>query len=92
MSLPKASTEADILQEIVAPTEADLPPDSARALLRFKFPAATSRTIRRLLRENNRGTIVAADRVLLERYLRVGQMVDLLHAKARLSLNKHRGK
>ena len=90
--MPATATEADILEELVAPTEADLPPDSARALLRFKFPAATLRTIRRLLRENNRGTIDAPDRVLLERYLRVGQMLDLLHAKARLSLNKHCGK
>jgi hypothetical protein len=89
-AMPTTITEADILEQLVAPSEANLPPDLARALLRFRFNAATTRTIRRLLRQNNQGVITAEDRVLLEKYLRVGQMVDLMHAKARLSMKKSR--
>ena len=90
MATTTMTTEADILEQLVAPAEADLPADLARALLRFKFDAPTTRKIRRLLRQNNSGTITGEDRVLLEKYLRVGQMLDLVHAKARLSLTKLR--
>src|SRR5438094_457490 len=48
--------------------------------------AAAQTRCRNQLRQNNRGTISAVERVTLERYLRVGQMIDLLHAKARVSL------
>ncbi|OAI51572.1 hypothetical protein AYO44_17050 [Planctomycetaceae bacterium SCGC AG-212-F19] len=80
-------TEANILEKVIAPNEAELSPEGARALLGFKFDRATTQTIRKLLRANNRGRITAEDRLVLEKYLRVGQLLDLLHAKARLSLN-----
>jgi hypothetical protein len=79
-------TEADILERIVGPTVADFSPDTARDLLKLRFDPKTTAQIRRLLQKNNRGTITAEDRVLLEKFLRVGQFVDLLHAKARLIL------
>jgi hypothetical protein len=44
--------------------------------------------MRRLVQKNNRGTITAGERVALEKYLRVGQFLDLVHAKARLSLRR----
>ena len=84
----KAETisEAVILNQIVAPADPDLSVEAARGLLGFKFDRRTTAAIRRLLEKNNRGTITAADRVALEKYLRVGQFLDLVHAKARLSL------
>jgi hypothetical protein len=42
--------------------------------------------MRGLLQKNNRGTITGEERVVLERYLRVGRFLDLLQAKARVSL------
>jgi hypothetical protein len=57
-------------------------------LLELKFRAAATRRVRRLLEKNNRGTITAQERVMLEKYLRVGQFLDLLHAKAKLSLQQ----
>jgi hypothetical protein len=89
MSTTSAITEADILEEIIAPSAADLPAESARSLLRLKFSGAATRKIRTLLRQNNRGDITAEDRLLLEKYLRVGRMLDLIQAKARLSLKKN---
>ena len=82
-------TEAAILGKLVAPGVGDLPPEAARAFLAMKFERKTTQTIRWLLRENNRGTITADDRLLLEKYLRVGQFLDLAQAKARLSLRRN---
>ena len=79
-------TEADILEKVVSPNVAGLTPEAARSFLEFKFDAKTTKRIRQLLRKNNRGTISAAERITLEKYLRVGQFLDLLHAKAKLSL------
>jgi hypothetical protein len=86
--MPKTPTvtEADILADVVAAEEGDLSPDAARSLLTLKFRKDATKHIRQLLQKNNRGTITAAERVTLEKYLRVGQFLDLLHAKARLSL------
>jgi hypothetical protein len=88
--MPKdATTEAAILEKVVAPFVPDLSPEAARGLLSFKFDHNTVRQIRSLLQKNNRGTITTEDRLTLENYLRVGQFLDLVHAKARLSLQKN---
>lgn len=79
-------TEADILEKVVSPNVADLTPEAARSLLDFKFDSPTTKRIRQLLQKNNRGTISADERIILQKYLRVGQFLDLIHAKARLSL------
>ncbi len=79
-------TEVDILEKVVCPKLADLSAEAARSFLRFRFDPVTTRRIRQLLRKNNRGTISAEERITLEKYLRVGQFLDLLQAKARLSL------
>lgn len=81
-------TEADILEEVVAPDIANLSPEAARSLLGFKFTKPATRRIRQLLRRNNQGTITATERLTLERFLRVGQFLDLVQAKARLSLQQ----
>jgi hypothetical protein len=81
-------TEAAILEKVVAPENGDMNPDAARAVLGFKFDSATTRQIRQLLQKNNRGTITTDERLTLEKFLRVGKFIDVLQAKARLSL-KH---
>jgi hypothetical protein len=79
-------SEADILAKVVAPARAGLNLEAARSFLDFKFDAAATKRIRRLLKKNNLETITASERVVLEKYLRVGQFLDLLHARAKLSL------
>jgi hypothetical protein len=86
--MTKTITEAEIMEKVVDPKGGRFPPDVARVLLSLKFDGSTTRTIRKLLRQNNRGTITAKDRLDLEKYLRVGQMLDLLRAKARISLRE----
>jgi len=84
-------SEADILARLVAPARPELNAEAARFFLSLKFDAATTKGIRQLLQKNNRGTISDAERITLDKYLRVGQFLDLLHAKAKLSLKKSEG-
>jgi hypothetical protein len=88
--MPPLITEADILARVVVPNRPDLGPDAARSILKLRFDRGATRDIRWLLQKNNNGTISAEERLTLEKYLRVGQMLDLLHTKARLSLHQHR--
>jgi hypothetical protein len=88
MSALKSLTEADILDGIVRPDGADMSPEAAHALLQLRFDASAKKAVTKLLRENAKGSISAEDRLLLERYLRVGQLIDLVQAKARLSLSQ----
>lgn len=81
-------TEADILAEVVAPRRGGLSAEAARSLLSLKFKPRTTQRIRRLLGKNNRGTITPEERLTLDKYLRVGLMLDLLQAKARLALRQ----
>jgi len=85
----KQLTEDDLLQRIVSADGPRLSPDAARSFLRLKFPAKDTARIRQLLRKNNAGTIDADERIALEKYLRVGQFLDLLHARARVALAKN---
>ena len=81
-------TEADILVDVVSPTRAGLTRDAARSILKMRFGKKATKQIRQLLQKNNRGKISPAERVTLDKYMRVGQFLDLLQAKAKLSLQK----
>jgi len=79
-------TEADILAEVVAPDQPTLTEEFARAVLSVRFNDRATDQIRELLQKNNAGTITTAEKSDLEKYIRVGQFLDLMQAKARLSL------
>jgi hypothetical protein len=83
-------SEADILAEVVAPEEPSLSQEFARAVLAVRFNDTATNRIRALLQKNNAGTISSAEKADLEKYLRVGQFIDLMQAKARLSLQPNR--
>ena len=88
VSTSSAVTEADILAEIIAPDKPGLDPDAARAILRLQFNNHACERIRQLLDANNRGKISDTEHAELQKYLRVGQFIDLMQAKARLSLHE----
>ena len=81
-------SDVDVLEHVVWPVKGDMAPDAARAILELKFDGAATKRIRHLLQRNNRGTISAEERVTLEKFIRVGKLIDILHAKARLSLKE----
>src|SRR5262245_59017660 len=86
MSSATPTTEGDILERIIAAQDADLSVEAARSLLTLRFPVADTRRMQTLLRKNNAGRITANERAALDKYLRVGQFLDLIHAKAKASL------
>ena len=79
-------TERDILDRVMSAGSRALSPEAANSLLALRFPTADTNRIRALLRKNNGGKISAEERLALDRYLCVGQFLDLLHAKARATL------
>jgi hypothetical protein len=81
--------EAAILTRVIQPDHDDLSPAAARALLKFDFPAEDRERMHELAVKNQAGKLTAAERHELDGYLRIGRLLDLLGAKARLSLKKH---
>ena len=88
MANPTTFSDADILEHVVSPMNGGMTPDAARAILDLKFDKDATRRIRQLLQKNNRGTISADERITLEKFLRIGKLIDLFQAKARLSLKE----
>ena len=80
------ATEIDILAHVVMPEEPLLKAELAHCVLEMQFDDAATANIRELLEKNNRGTLSDSERNLLDRYLRVGEFIDLLQAKARVTL------
>ncbi len=79
-------TESEILEQVIDPGTAGMSPEAAQALLGFRFNATAVARMNELADKNRKGIIAPAERALLERYLRVGNFLNLIHAKARCAL------
>ena len=79
-------TESEILADVIAPDAGDLTPEVARSVLKWKFTDRAVERMNELADRNNKGIITAGERQDLEKYLRVGSLINLVQAKARLSL------
>ena len=79
-------TEAEILNEIVEPGHSRFNRQVAEKFLSLCFNESARERIRELLRKNNAGLISETEQTTLQNYLRVGEFLDLLQAKARVSL------
>jgi hypothetical protein len=90
-SVVEPTSESDIFARVIAPEKA-LPPNVARSVLAWEFPQRDLARVRKLQQKNNAGTITDAERAELEHYVRVGQFVAVMQAKARLTLKNRRGK
>jgi len=90
-SIAEPPSESDIFARVIATDEA-LPPNVARSVLAWKFPNRDVARVRKLQARNNSGTITDRERRELESYVRVGQFVAVMQAKARLTLKNDRGK
>lgn len=88
MATTTSTTESDVLHSLVFPFDEDLDPPAARSLLRIRFDREATNQINQLLRKNQRGVISVEERIVLEKYIRMGKFIDVLQAKARKSLKK----
>lgn len=83
-----STTESEILHNLVFPFDEDVDVSAARALLRIRFNRETTKNINHLLSKNRRGQISADERIVLDKYIRMGQFIDVLQAKARKALKE----
>jgi uncharacterized protein YnzC (UPF0291/DUF896 family) len=86
--MEKNLSEVDILNEMVAPDGGDFPPEGAKALLALQFtPKAVSR-MNELAERNRLDALSSVEKAEMEKYMRVGNFLSVIKAKARLSLSK----
>jgi hypothetical protein len=77
-----------ILSEIVEPQDLIESPAFAKELLSLHLKVEAKERIRQLIQKKNAGTITAAEQTTLEEYMLTGELLDLLHAKARRTLRE----
>jgi hypothetical protein len=83
-----SNSEAAILSRIIKPKLGDLPQAAARVLQKFEIDESDRERMHELAVRNQEGELNDAEQHELESYRRVGRLLDLLAAKALLSLKK----
>jgi hypothetical protein len=78
--------DSEILEQVIEPDNAAMSREAAQALLQSRFNSAAVNRINELAEKNRLGMIEPTERVVLERYLRVGNFLNLVHAKAHVAL------
>jgi hypothetical protein len=81
-------TESMIWTRLIQPRNGNMSQDAARALLSLTFGEKDKERMRELAERNNEGSLSAAERAELENYVKVGDVLSLIHLKARKSLQK----
>ena len=89
-SVIEPPADSDIFARVIAADEA-IPPPVVASVLAWKFPKSDLKRLERLQTKNNSGRISDAEHRELESYVRVGQFVAVMQARARLSLKNGRG-
>ncbi|HKB01874.1 MAG TPA: hypothetical protein VKD90_06620 [Gemmataceae bacterium] len=87
MRTAEPPSESEIFARVIARDET-MPRDIARHLLTWMFPRPDLDRVGKLQARNDAGTITAAELRELESYVRVGQFVAVIQARARLALTK----
>lgn len=83
-----ASNESVILSRVLHPERGDLPQEAARWLLGVDFDRADRERITALYEKAREGALSDMEDAELEDYGDVGRMLEMLRAKARVSLAK----
>jgi hypothetical protein len=88
MSVESTISEADILEQVIAPNSPGFTPEVAQSLLKLRFGDEAQDRMRVLMDKNNKGASTDAEQAEMEKYLRVGMFLDLIQAKARVALKQ----
>ncbi len=73
------------------PEKNDLSPETARSLLELTFAEGDKARMNDLARKNREGVLTDDERRELALYVKVGDVLSLLHLKARKSLDHRSG-
>ncbi len=82
-------SESDILNDMVSPDVQDFPPEAAQALLSLRFTGRAVERMNELAEKNRLDAISPGEKEEMAKFMRVGNLLSFLKAKARLSLSKH---
>jgi hypothetical protein len=80
------TSEAAIWTRIIEPEKNGLTPEAARSLLELTFSEKDKSRMNELAEKNREGLLTGAERRELEDYVKVGDVLSLIHLKARKSL------
>jgi hypothetical protein len=81
--------QSSVLERLLHPEEGDLPVEVAERILALDFEPADHARYLELSEKSQIGTLTAEDRVILNDLLVANDVLTILRAKARRSLNKH---
>jgi hypothetical protein len=82
------SSEAAIWARVLSPEKNGLSPEAARSLLQLGFGDRDKARMNELAGKNQEGRLSPEERQELEAYVKVGDVLSLLHLKARKSLKR----
>jgi len=77
-----------ILARAIQPNNTDLSRAAARAFLRFQMAQPDRQRLHELLVKNQEERLTAEEHDILDNYLNIGMLLDILQAKARAALHR----
>lgn len=83
-----ASSEATIWSRVIEPEKNGLSPEAARSILELTFSERDKARLAELAEKCNEGVLSAEERAEYEAYVKVGDVLSLLHLKAKKSLKR----
>ena len=86
MAATRTMTEIEILADVLRVRKGNLPPDVARSMLDWKFSPKANARMNRLATRSSEGKLSDRERDELDRFLRVGSLINIAQAQARRSL------
>jgi hypothetical protein len=86
MPTENTNGESNLWARIIQPDNNGLPAAAARALLELRFSEQDKARMSELAEKNKEGHLTEEERGELENYVRVGDVLSLIHLKARKSL------
>jgi len=88
MATTKTIHAADAVHRLTDEPSGKLSSGAAKAIMELRFDERDIRKMRRLAAKNRDGTITGDELKELDKYVNLGLLVDLLHAKARKALKR----
>lgn len=88
---PSPTSEAAILSRLIRPEDGNLTAAAAEGFLRIRFDRRDLDRMHELATKNQDEGLTPAEQVEMANYRRVSYWLDLMHSKARRSLNPHQG-
>ena len=89
MPSPAVGTlDTAILTRAISPTRESLPRDVAELILQWDFPPEDKKRMAELSAKARNGELNADEEAEIDSYVRVGHIVNLMQAKARLAIKQ----